>query len=644
MIRWLDTLDEYGRIGLRSESEPVPLLAPSDEDCRRRWDEVLRDLYVPAPGPRAAGGVVVACGEELVPLARCLAARSDSRVAVCSSLQAAGSTVAAAPEPRAVVVSLASQLKMQMVGELVSGARRAGKQLGFLSGRTLAGLSFSIAKTLLSPRPSLSGVDVFDAVSHQLDHSAPSDELADRLRRPCLAKVIRSHGEGSHAKLPGLTVCGLLDPIEFPDAPSRGCSWLERRCKRSPAEATDVVFGHELRAPVVFFVCCNGFNFAKELYPSPVSMSLSLVEACPAAVIAPIRPLIAPDVIFEAIRPQLCGGAPLGEIVDALNAISEDMGQPNTFALHGDPQLRILPRAVEGEDHADRQRRPRTAERRSAGDHDVESWLVRLLRRAERGRRLVRSINAWLDEDQRGVTEPAATLLTKVERLAIYGLKRAQAQRRAASSVESARGTVPIRMMVRQWDTRMADLLLSMRATVDPFDVGHYDQQLIEMRLAHPCRRCGSLLEAYLYGRGEPDDEHRVAYLCCVCGPVSEHRERGLALEVVESTPSGRGGEELVIRAKLHRPDANDPVVGSTAVSLRFFDKARNECVVDVRRTVAAGTSLVDFVLPLPETLSTDQHSIWLAAVSAFDVAYARLRFACLPSPDPPTGGSSAEC
>jgi hypothetical protein len=151
MIRWFDTLDECSRIGLRPESGFVPLLAPPDESCRRRWDEVLRELYVLASGARPAGELVVACGDALVPLARCLAAGSESRIEVCNSLQAAGSIVATEPEPRAIVVSLASQLKMQSVGELVSEALRAGKQLGLLGGRTLVGLSFSIAKTLLEP-------------------------------------------------------------------------------------------------------------------------------------------------------------------------------------------------------------------------------------------------------------------------------------------------------------------------------------------------------------------------------------------------------------------------------------------------------------------------------------------------------------
>ncbi len=629
MIRWLNNLDEYREVA-RSSAGELPVLTPPAKGQQLRWDEVLRTLYVPAPEPSAPGELVVVCGEQIAPLARCFAGRREARVLVADSLDATAAAVMTASEPRVVVLSLASGLKTGTVGTLVSAARRAGKQLGFLSGRTMSGLSFSIAKALMMPRPGLRGIDVFDAVEHQLNHSAPANHLAERLRRPCLATVIRSHGEGSHAKLPGLTVCGLLETVEFPEAHSQGCSWSERRCKRSPVGATDVVFGHELVAPVVFFVCCNGFNFASELYPSPVSISLSLVEAWASAVVAPIRPLIAPDATFEAIERHLSQGDCLGRIVDVLNDISEQLGQPNAFALHGDPQLRLSALAAEPDRQPECRPSQRKRESRQTDAADIQSWLVRLLRHAERGRRLIRSISAWLEGEAQGVTEPATTLLSKIERLAIYALKRAEGQN--VPSLNLVRATVPIRMLVRQWDSSMAELLLSMRELIDPFDVGHYDQQLIEMRPAQPCRRCGTPLESYVYGRGEAEEEHRVAFLCCVCGPVSEHRGRGLALEVEESTDSGRGGENLLIQARLRAPDGGDPLIGSTEVALRFFDKARNLCVHEVRRTVPTVTSVIDYSLPLPEALSPDLHSIRLVAVSGFDVTYARLRFASLPS------------
>jgi hypothetical protein len=642
MIRWLNSLDEYREVA-RSSAGELPVLAPPAREQQLRWDEVLRTLYVPAPGPSAPGELVVVCGEELAPLARYFAGRKGARFLLSESPEATAAAIMAASEPCVVVLSLASGLKTGAVGRLVSTARLAGKQLGFLSGRTMSGLSFSIAKALMTPRPGLRGVEVFDAVEHRLDHSAPANHLTQRLRRPNSATVIRSHGEGSHAKLPGLTVCGLLDAVEFPDAPSQGCSWSERRCKRSPVGATDVVFGRELVSPVVFFVCCNGFNFAAELYPSPVSISLSLAEGWASAVVAPLRPLIAPDATFEAIQQHLSQGDSLGSIVDLLNEISEQLGQPNTFALHGDPQLRLSAPAAEPERQPECSPPRRKRESRPAEAADIQSWLVRLLRHAERGRRLTRSIGAWLGGEEQGVTEPATSLLTKVERLAIYALKRAEGQN--VPHTDLVRATVPIRMLVRQWDSFVAELLLSMRERVDPFDVGHYDQQLVERRSGQPCRRCGTPLESYVYGRGEPEEEHRVAFLCCVCGPVSEHRVRGLALEVEESTPSGRGGENLLIRAQLRAPEGGEPLVGSTEVALRFFDKARNLCVHSVRRTVATATSVIDYSLPLPEGLSPDLHSIRLVAVSGFDVSYARLRFAGLPSPELSScGGRGAGC
>jgi hypothetical protein len=648
MIRWVNNLDQYQAGALAMEREwkldvrpraDLPVLAPPAKDRRRRWDEILRTLYVPASESGPSGGLVLACGNEIAPIAECLAGRQNATLLVSNSLDAAADAVLTASESRVVVLALASQLKTRTVETLVATARLAGKQLGFLSGRTVSGLSFSVAKAVMKPCPALTGIDVFDAIDHLLDHSGPAKELAERLRRPSFVKLIRSHGEGSHAKLPGLTVCGLLDSIEFPDAPGQGCSWSERRCKRSPAEAIDVVFGHELVAPVVFFVCCNGFNFARELYPSPVSISLSLVEGWAAAVVAPIRPLIAPDAIFEAIQRQLSQGASLGMIVDVLNDLSAQLGQPNAFALHGDPQMRVL--SLDTNTHPQLDRKPirRAWCLPQSQAPDIQSWLVQLLRRAERGRRIIRSIDAWLTGQDRNATEPVATLLAKIERLAIYTLKRVEGQ--DLSCPDLLRATVPIRMMVRRWDHHMANLLLSMRERIDPFDLGHYDQQLIERQIVRPCRRCGTPLELYVYGAGEAEEEHRLAYLCCVCGPVSEHRQRGIALEVEDSSPSGRGGEDLLIRTRLHAPAAPDAFIDSTVVSLRFFDKARNACVHEDHRTVPIATSLIDFRFPLPETLSPDLHSIRLAAVSGFDVAYARLRFVGLPLPEL---SSSAVC
>lgn len=636
MIRWLNSLDEYREVA-RSSAGELPVLAPPAREQQLLWDEVLRTLYVPAPEPSAPAGLVVTCGEELAPLARCFAERRGARLLISDSPEATAEAIEAATEPGVIVLSLASELKTGTVGSLVSTARRAGKQLGFLSGRTLPGLSFSIAKALMMPRPDLGGIDVFDAVEHRLDHSLPANHLAERLRRHYLATIIRSHGEGSHAKLPGLTVCGLLDDVEFTEAPSQGCSWAEHRCKRSPVGATDVVFGRELASPVVFFVCCNGFNFAAELYPSPVSISLSLAEGWAAAVIAPLRPLIAPDATFKAIERQLSQGDSLGSIVDLLNDISEQLGQPNAFALHGDPQLRLFAPAAEPEPQPvdDSSQRSRAAQQ--ANTPDIQSWLVRLLRHSERGRRLIRSIGAWLGDEEQGLTGTVTTLLAKIERLAIYILKRAESQNVPNSDL--ARATVPIRMLVRQWDSAMAELLLSMRERVDPFDVGHYDQQLVQRQPAQPCRRCGTPLESSVYGRGEAEEEQRVSFLCCVCGPVFEHRGRGLSLEVEESTASGRGGENLLIRARLGAPSGGDPLSGSTEVALRFFDKARNLCVHEVRRTVPTADSMIDYDLPLPEALSPDLHSIRLVAVSGFDIAYARLRFAGLPSPESSSSG-----
>ena len=113
------------------------------------------------------------------------------------------------------------------------------------------------------------------------------------------------------------------------------------------------------------------------------------------------------------------------------------------------------------------------------------------------------------------------------------------------------------------------------------------------------------------------------------------------------NAPSPAGGRGLGGGWKevgSYRPSPPAPLPGpgegrqarrrETAIALRFFDKARNVCVHHARRTIQKGSERIEFQVPLPRVLSPDLHSIWLTAVSGFDVAYARLRFAALPAAD----------
>jgi hypothetical protein len=619
-VVWVPDPDDYA-----GASAGIPVLLPASPRKALLWREVVRTqfdgVHPPLPGAR----LVLALGASTWAAARVHARFSGSRLVRCDAADEIDSAIASAAEPNIVLLAMDERLTVALLARVSAACRAVGKAVGFLCGRDEAGLSFAVAKSLLRPRSDLSGVDVFDAPLHRQEDNAkrlPAGFEA-MLTRPSLAKVLRSHGEGGHAKLPGVVACGLLDETEFPDDPHAGCAREPRRCKRAKAVDSSVVFGDELAAAVVCFVCCNGFNVAGELYPTQVSMALAFAEGWAGAVIAPIRPLIAPDDMVEALDRGLTGGERLGSIVARLNGMSAGIGQPDAFVLHGDPCLALAasgpppPAPAQGDD-------PRLA--------DLRDWLVRVLRQCERGRRTLRSSAAWLGDRGEPLLAPLRTQFDQVERLTLNALKWAEINPAGERLRRLAHQTTLIRLAVARWDRLVSRLLLEVRDTLDAFDIGHYDQVPVEIRDGTHCARCGTPTEVHVYGRGEPDDARRLAVLCLVCGPVSEHRAEGLGVVVTRIPKTGAGGEEFLLRAELRVPDGVSALVHGVQVYLRFFDKANDRCVHEEARTVAAEDQVVEFGFVLPDDLGVDLHSIRLVVASGFDIGYARARFAGLPA------------
>ncbi|HEU5160824.1 MAG TPA: hypothetical protein VFU43_27755 [Streptosporangiaceae bacterium] len=589
------------------------------------WREVLETGFGPA-APEAFGErLVLSWGAGTRGAARHYAAASRSRLVSCATIDDVLRAIAGGDGREAVVVvAFTGRLTVASIARISAACREAGRSLGFLSGRSEAGLSFSVAKALRRPRPELTGLDLLDAPLHRQEENSrrlPAD-FRQRLTRPSLAKILRSHGEGGHAKLPGVVVCGLPDPAEFPDTPDEGCAREPRRCKRAEATRSDVVFADELAAPVVCFVCCNGFNVAEQLYPSPVSMALSFIEGWAGALIAPIRPLVAPDEMVDVLYRGLAAGRPLGSIVARLNAMSARIGQRDAFVLHGDPCLRLPATDGSGDGPAVVAVDDRLVE--------LRDWLVTALRQAERGRRLLRALRAWLGDD----TAPAPLIdrFEKIERLILNTMKWAEISPSGESRQRLLRSAAVIRFGVTQWDRAVSRLLLESRETVDAFDIGHYDQVLAEVRDGAGCARCATPTETHVYGRGEPAADQRLAEMCWVCGPVAERRSGGLGLKVSRCPHVGAGGEEFRLSAELRLPAGAPRLVDSVQVYLRFFDKANDRCVHEEARTVPAEDQTIEFRFRLPDRIGVDLHSVRLVAVTGFDLAYARTRFAGLPA------------
>jgi hypothetical protein len=272
------------------------------------------------------------------------------------------------------------------------------------------------------------------------------------------------------------------------------------------------------------------------------------------------------------------------------------------------------------------------ADQSAADLSTLQQWLVGLSRQTQQGRRLLRSTEAWLGENQAGAVAPLAARLDRIERLALNAIKWAESHPAADSRRVLQRFVVPIRLAVAQWDKEMATMLLGTRSHLDAYDIGHYDQVRIDVREGPGCRRCGTPVEIHRFGRDAPAQEHRLATLCCVCGPVSEHRADGMRLSLLSSPKQGETGGRFALRAALTVP-ASAPVARGVQLFLRFYDKANDCCVYEELRKLPAESQAVDFAFELPGNLGTELHSIHMLAACGFEIAYARARFAAVPRP-----------
>jgi hypothetical protein len=590
----------------------IPLLCPPDLDMGRRWLAVIREQFSdPLPSRPGDRLVLTVAGWAQDP-ARVLARVTGSRLVVCPDLAAIEHAVGEGPERAVVVVAPAAALTVAQIMAIDRACAAAERTWGVVTGRGAAELAFAVAKTVLRPRPGLSGTTVVDAPSHREAENQAAAAAADRLTDPALFMLIRSHGEGGHAKLPGTVVCGLLDDTEFLAYPDAGCSVRDRRCKRASPAAT-VLFAREIRAPVVAFVCCNGFNVAGELYPSAVSMALGMTEGWVSTLISPVRPLIAPDSMVTEMRELLSAGIAFGEVVQRMNTLGAQVGQPHAFVLHGDPCGRLTPG-------------PGTMPSMSPDVMADTDWIGRALVQTERGARVVRSMRAWLGDDSPDALADLDEQLAKSSTMLLSMLKWSESLPSAQAMPGYARSRILARSAISAWDRALSALLLESREVFDAYDLGHYDQQLLEMTRGQPCRRCATPTEISTFGGGRGEDDIRSAESCVICGPIAESRRAGLRISIVDSTLAGGPGDTFSLRVRANVPPAG-PVAGAVHMRMRFFDKAAGGCVADLARIVSATDQDVEFSFVLPSDLGVDLHSVRVTAVSGCDIAYARARF-----------------
>ncbi|MBD1583314.1 hypothetical protein [Pseudoalteromonas sp. S16_S37] len=602
--------------------ESLFLVSPKQRSTQSRWQSVIESQYALDIEP-IVSDLVVICPLALEPLCRYF--YDSAQIITYLDFTDVPKLVELGADSCFLVVGFANSFKTSAIANLTQLASLTATEIGFICGRDIAHISFLLLKNTLSIKKTVAGTAKLDAPLHRYQPSETDIlETMQSLITETKFKILRSHGEGSHAKLPGVTVCGLLEDNEFEQSPRAGCSKQHHQCKRAQSEHISVVFADEVRAPIIVFFCCNGFNVSSELYPSPVSMALALSEAWCGALITSVRPVVVTDAMVTFVMDNLDRGASLGWIVTGLNRISAQLNQQNAFVLMGNPSYSYT---VDGASHHTRIRIADTG----CEFEQSKNWLSQVVKRSEYARRLLRTFKHWLGEELPEFAEQLDDKLARLSMLTSYLIKRAELGPSGEELKAYYRSFFPLKSLIRQWDRCLSENLLKLRQNLDPYDAFHYDQIVEKVVSKQKCPRCNSTMESLFFGRSEPDENKRTAQMCLVCGPVSEYRTHGLGIEIVEQTKIAFPGDVFTLTLKIQHQPRTEQLSGAVSINLRFFDKAMDLCVQDTAQHVTTDCEYVTFEFELPQTLSFDLHSIRILAVSGLDYAYCRARLVCVP-------------
>jgi hypothetical protein len=224
---------------------------------------------------------------------------------------------------------------------------------GVLTARDLAGLSFMLAKQMVSGPSTADGRAVFvntmlrtilrrdDMRRFARDPLNPPGVVDELLGQEWETLGIVAHGERGHANLESTVLCGLLDDREKSASGIvlEGClrEGNQRRCKRVLDPRVHVASFEELRAAQLFLFTCTGFILGSELYPTSINSILSAVEGYPRTIVASDRINVTlgqmPDLVLELLD-RATGIAPILELLNDLHAKRYGC---RPFMMCGDP-------------------------------------------------------------------------------------------------------------------------------------------------------------------------------------------------------------------------------------------------------------------------------------------------------------------
>jgi hypothetical protein len=482
---------------------------------------------------------------------------------------------------------------------------------------------FALAKLRARPRPTPVRWAALDGVSRRI--------VVDGEERPWKAEhiivalsqartlVVIAHGEGAHANLEDVVICGVLGDREKAGGRSipGGCI-KGRRCKRARPGVV-VIPAHSVRATEVVLVSCNSFMVAPELYPSNNSLLLGLVDGYAGTVVGTLAPVEVGSRSIEYVIETLMRSETWSAFVRRLNGPGLTAGP---FVVHGRPSdrpplLAIGPAAVQPVWPVSR------------------SQLEGAARRVESAGLLEAGFTSWLQQER--TVEPFADLLRTMSRVRTRATLRLQGAWSAQASGPIARPLPPSRLVdelvqdAREWTDAVHRIVARCQPYGDLSGALVYAHRPTHRVRSRPCPRCATTTEIVTLSTMSAGPARRRLWRCPLCGDLDNWIAGALRCRLLVTsvlTP----GDELCFGVRLTGEERPRPPWRRTApvhIAVAVRDKARGAVVWDSVLTMDGSTRSSSVATGRRgHEFTPELHTVSALAIGQFSVAASRRRFA----------------
>lgn len=365
-VRWVAELSRND-ILVSNQNDAIPLVDPGCSLRRSRWHQVIRwygqRLGLTHLRPRLlerARCPVIAIGNDVWKAADYFAAIEGRPAVLCRDCADAARHIRVAKGADRPIV-FASHLELTNTN--LRAMRSDGKlQCSLVTGYDAAAVHFMAIKVAMwgrrAPNRHANGVVLIDELAgHVSFYDAAGEEKYSDFESSNIGALLEAdhdclllhvHGEGSHANLRDIVICGVTFETEKVDglAVSGGCrSGTEseaRSCKRVHSKSIQARGFEEVKAAEVALLSCNGLSVSGELYPSGTSCLLSMIDGYAAAVVCNDRNVPLSSTTVDLVHLIVARGGSILDAVELLNSAAMLPTKEDPWFVFGLPWLARL--------------------------------------------------------------------------------------------------------------------------------------------------------------------------------------------------------------------------------------------------------------------------------------------------------------